>query len=89
MTPANDAAPLDLRDSLRISLDMLGLPPTIAEPEVARATMDSLKCKSLAILIADLIAEHEPLLRAEVDGATVTVREIGDGGVMQFTVEAR
>jgi hypothetical protein len=58
------------------------------EPEVHRATMSSLACKSLAATIAGLIAEHEPMLKAECDGATVTVREVGGSMAMRFTVEA-
>jgi len=56
------------------------------EPEVMGGIMRSVRCKSLAGLIAGLIAEHEPMLKAEVDGATVTVREVGGNGVMRFTV---
>lgn len=66
--------------------DQLGLPKVFPEPEVAKADLSRIRCKSLAGVIAGLIAEHEPMLRAEVDGATVTVREIGGAGVMRFTV---
>jgi hypothetical protein len=56
------------------------------EPEVMSGIMRSVRCKSLAALIAGLIAEHEPMLKAECDGATVTVREVGGSGTMCFTV---
>jgi hypothetical protein len=56
------------------------------EPEVMDGIMRSVRCKSLAALIAGLIAEHEPMLKAECDGATVTVREVGGNGTMRFTV---
>lgn len=68
--------------------DRIGVPKVFPEPEVARADLARIQCKSLAALIAGLIAEHEPMLRAEYDGATVTVREIGGAGAMRFTVEA-
>jgi hypothetical protein len=69
-------------------LEALGLPMVTPEPEVAQATIARVQCKSLARIITDLIADHEPLLKAECDGATVTVRERGGPGVMRFTVEA-
>ena len=56
------------------------------EPEVLGGMMRSVRCKSLAATIAGLIVEHEPMLRASVDGATVTVREIGGDATMTFTV---
>lgn len=81
MTPANDAAPLGLREALGLSLVM-------PEPEVTLARLESLQCKSLACLIVGMIAEHEPLLHAECQGNTVVVREIGGGTEMRFTIEA-
>jgi predicted component of type VI protein secretion system len=80
LTPAMD--PL-----LRQSLEALGLPIVVPEPEVSRAAVRSVQCKSLASVIEALIADHEPMLRAERDGATVTVREIGGSALMRFTVE--
>lgn len=77
--PANDAAMLKLRDALSMSL-------AIPEPEVLGAQLACVKCKSLAKLIVSLIAEHEPLLMADADGATVVVREVGGDGTMRFTV---
>ena len=67
-------------------LEALGLPVIVPEPEVLQRDLARIRCKSLASLIASLISEHEPMLRAEHDGVTVTVRDY-DGNVMQFTVE--
>lgn len=44
--------------------------------------------KALAGILADLLNDHEPLLHAEQDGATVTVSEKGGRVAMRFTVEA-
>ena len=57
------------------------------EPEVLSADLSRIRCKALASTIAQLIAEHEPMLRATAEGATANVRVLGDPGVMQFTVE--
>jgi hypothetical protein len=72
---------------LRQSLELLGLPIVVPEPEVSRAAVRSVQCKSLASIIVEMIADQEPMLRAERDGATVTVREIGGSALMRFTVE--
>lgn len=45
--------------------------------------------KSLAGIIAGLLAEHEPLLRAEADGSSVIVRERGGPGVFRVSIKAR
>lgn len=78
----------DLRQNLIRSLKELGLPPVLVELEVAESTLARCRHKSLARIIADLLNENEPLLKAEADGATVTVRERGGYAVMRFTVEA-
>lgn len=75
-----------LDDHLGTMLAALGLPFVTPEPEVARATLARCRHRSLASIIVALLTEHEPLLRAEQDGETVIVREIGDSGVMQFTI---
>lgn len=72
---------------LRQSLEALGLPVIVPEPEVTKAALRNIQCKSAAQVIAGLIADNEPMLRASVDGATVTLREIGGSGVMRFTIE--
>lgn len=66
--------------------DIIGIPKVFPEPEVAAADLARIRCKSLAALIVGLIAEHEPMLRAECDGTSVIVREVGGGGAMCFTV---
>ena len=71
---------------LKQSLEALGLPVMAPEPEVVARDLARIRCKTLAGIIAKLLAEHEPILKAEADGATVTVREIGGIGVMRFTV---
>jgi hypothetical protein len=68
--------------------DHIGIPKVFPEPEVAARDLARIRCKSLADTIAYLLAENEPLLRAEADGATVTVNVIGEREVMRFTVEA-
>jgi hypothetical protein len=68
--------------------EQFGIPAVFPEPEVARADLARIRCKSLAGCIAKLIAEHEPMLKAEADGATVVVRERGGSAAMRFTVEA-
>lgn len=73
---------------LRQSLEMLGLPVIVQEPEVVKADLARIQCKTLASFIADALSE-EPLLKVERDGATVTVTEIGGSGAMTFTVEAK
>lgn len=73
---------------LRQSLEALGLPVIVPEPEVLRADLAHIQCKSLADLLVSLVNEIEPMLRASNDGATVTVREVGGSGTMRFTVEA-
>lgn len=66
--------------------DQIGIPKVFPEPEVIAADLARIRCKSLASLIAGLLAEHEPMLRAEADGATVMVSVIGEREVMRFTV---
>lgn len=79
----------DLRQALTDSLQALGLPAIAPEPEVVQSALASANCRSLARIIAALVNENEPLLKAEHDGATVTVRERGGAAVMSFTVGGR
>jgi hypothetical protein len=72
---------------LRQSLEMLGLLPAQG-PEVVAADLARIRCKALASFIAKLLND-EPLLKATCDGATVTVREIGGTGEMQFTIASK
>jgi hypothetical protein len=44
------------------------------------------EAKSLARIVADLINDNEPLLKAEADQATVTVRERGGPGAFSINV---
>jgi hypothetical protein len=67
-------------------LGALGLPQIAPEPEVIASSLARIRARSLAGLIAGLINENEPLLRASFEGAAVTVREVGGGAVMQFTI---
>lgn len=53
----------------------------------APAKLAAANNRSLARIIGELINEHEPLLKAETDGATVIVRERGGPAVMRVTVE--
>ena len=55
---------------------------------ISRTLSDANNC-SLAEIIAALINENEPLLKAEHGGTTVTVRERGGPGVMIVTVETQ
>jgi hypothetical protein len=73
---------------LRQSLEMLGLPVIAQEPEVVAADLARIQCKTLASLITKFLNE-EPLLKATCNGATVTVREIGGTGEMQFTIASK
>lgn len=66
--------------------DVLGLPRVFPEAEVLAADLSRIRCLTLADTIAHLIAEHEPMLRAEADGPNVSVRVVGDPEVMRFTV---
>lgn len=75
-----------LNPILKQSLELLGLPLVAPEPEVLQRDLARIQCKSLARCIARLLNENEPLLRAEQDGATVTVREIGGPVMMRFEV---
>jgi hypothetical protein len=68
--------------------DALGLPAIMPEPEVLKAGVARVQTKALASVVANLIAEHEPLLYALADGTTVTVRERGGPGQFKITVEA-
>ena len=81
LQPTNDAAPMTTREAFGMSL-------LLPEPEVLAAEMASINCRTLASIIAKLIVENEPLLKAECDGATVTVRERGGSCVMRVSVEA-
>jgi hypothetical protein len=72
---------------LRQSLEALGLPLVVPEPEVVKAIEQSVQCNALAIMIERALS-GEPLLKIERDGATITVREVGGTGTMKFTVEA-
>jgi len=79
----------DLRQSFLRSLaeaDGPQLTLVQAEPEVVRSQLSSIRCRTLADTIAHLIAEHEPMLRAEADGPNVSVSVIGEPEVMRFTV---
>ncbi|HET7255591.1 MAG TPA: hypothetical protein VFJ46_17680 [Xanthobacteraceae bacterium] len=79
----------DLRQDLLRSIAQHGIPLTLVqpEPEVTVATLASVRCRSLARIVAELVNENEPLLCAEVDGETVVVRERGTGAAMRFTVQ--
>lgn len=78
----------DLRQDLIRSLNEhgAGLSLVMPEPEVIAADLSRIRCRTLASTIAHLIADHEPMLRATVDGATVSVRVLGDPEIMRFTV---
>ena len=79
----------ELKRQLIRSCAALGIAPVLVpEPEVLQRDLDRIQCKTLAKVIATLLAENEPLLTAEHDGATVTVREVGGDGVFKVTVEA-
>jgi len=52
-----------------------------------RSALGRSNCRSLAKIITDLVNANEPLLRAQCDGATVTVAERGGPSSMTFTVE--
>jgi hypothetical protein len=80
LQPGNDASSMT-------TSEMFGLSVLMPEPEVARAIVTRSKTKALANVIAGLINEHEPMLQAEVDGASVVVRVRGDDGSMRLTVE--
>lgn len=88
MSPPHHQQAMPLRQALVRSLAEEGarLALCTPEPEVMGGIMRSIRCKSLAATIAGLIAEHEPMLRAECDGASVTVRD-PDGNVMRFEVK--
>jgi hypothetical protein len=70
--PSNDGAPMSVRDMLELSLQL--------------ETLGAANCRSLASIIAALINENEPLLRAEAEGASVTVREIGGTTTLKCVV---
>jgi hypothetical protein len=80
---------MDAREQLTASLAMLGLPPIIPEPEVTKAALARIQCKSLATIVTALINDSEPMLKAEQDGETVTVRVRDGSATMRFTVEAK
>ena len=76
----------DLRqDLIRSVSELMGFPALIPEPEVLAADLAHIRCKSLASLLVKLLTENEPLLMADVEGATVRVRDF-DGNVMRFEV---
>lgn len=79
--PANDAAKASTRELFGMSL-------LLPEPEVLQAELQHIGCKTLASIIAKLLAESEPMLKAEADGATVIVRERGGPRVFKVTVES-
>lgn len=81
MKPANDAAPMNTQDMFGLSVALL------PEPETLKADMNHIRCKSLASIIAGLINGNEPLLRAEADGSTIKVRELGGSAAMTIKVE--
>jgi hypothetical protein len=56
------------------------------EPEVVQSALARANHKSLARIIAALVNENEPLLKAEQDGTTVTVRERGGPAVMLVSI---
>ena len=64
------------------------MPLLTLEPEVVQSTLSKARNRSLAGLIVALLTDNEPLLSASQDGASVTVREVGGGSVMRFTVES-
>lgn len=66
--------------------DSLGLPKVFPEPEVLRADFAHIQAKSLARIIANLITENEPLLKAEADGTVIAVDERGGSGGFVVTV---
>jgi hypothetical protein len=75
-------------DLVARQLVALGLSPALLpDPEVLKADLARIQCKTLASVIAGLIAEYEPMLKAEADGATVIVAEIGGGTAMKVTIE--
>lgn len=76
--PANDTSALDLRDSLRMSLDILARD---IDPQLRR-----IREQTLADQIAHLLNAHEPCLRAEADGALVEVHDKGSGAVLLVTI---
>lgn len=73
-------------NDLPAMLKALGLPTTLAEPEVIRADLARIQSKSLAKIIAALINENEPLLKAEQDGTVIAVDERGGPGGFVVTV---
>ena len=70
---------------------MSGLPAFMADAlsyaAAAPETLAQSNCRSLARIIADLINENEPMLRATHDGSTVTVAERCGPARMTFTIE--
>lgn len=57
------------------------------EPETVEATLTQARVRATASIIARLLNENEPMLRAKAEGATVTVQVIGERKVQRFTVE--
>jgi len=81
--------PEEVRQQLIRSCSALGIGPALVpEPEVLGRQLAGIQCKTLTGLIVSLLNENEPLLHAESDGTTVTVRDRGGDAVMCFTVEA-
>lgn len=58
----------------------------LPEPEVLRADLAQIQARSLARIIANLINENEPLLKAEADGTVLSVDERGGTGGFVVTV---
>lgn len=74
-------------NQLATMLETLGLPVAMPEPEVAAAELAIIRARSLASIIAGLLNENEPMLKAQADGGTITVSYRGGGAVMRCTVE--
>lgn len=68
-------------------LAALGLPSVLSEPEVIAADLGRIQSKSLATLIAALVNEHEPLLKAEASDNEITVTERGGQASFSVTVQ--
>jgi hypothetical protein len=69
-------------------LAALGLPAVSVEPEVLRADLNRIQEKSLASILAALVNDNEPLLKADVTGNVITVSERGGQATFTFTVKA-
>jgi hypothetical protein len=67
-------------------LASLGLPQVTPEPELVVAQIDRARAHSLGRIVTDLINEHEPMLRAEWNGATVIVCELGGKPILKIAI---